>query len=287
VDAETKAVSLDYARPPRWHRRRRWRLTVAAFLVLAIGVAVAWKREPLIAKLKLHYYEAACMRYRAPAGAVAMEFDPEKAKLLIGGGGDYVGGTFYATDGLPAVLVPKALRGYMAAPTKSTDAVLFLRRRISPGGDQRLVVVEIDSMSWIGQEEDGAGEFAILSVSARSTPSMTWLSWQRPVSMPSDVETVLLTRNIEYEKDVPKAALSIRTRFYCGQPDPLDASRFTIDYEVCGERDTIDGQLLDNGAVRLRPRRAKVLKAGWDILPVDPNATTSRRPTTAATQIAP
>lgn len=43
-------------------------------------------------------------------------------------------------------------------------------------------------------------------------------------------------------------------RFFAGQPDPNDESHFTIDYEVDGIRNTIDGWLLDDDTVKLEPR---------------------------------
>ncbi len=44
-------------------------------------------------------------------------------------------------------------------------------------------------------------------------------------------------------------------RFYPGQVDPSDASHFTIDYELDGQRGTIDGWLRENSVVELLPRQ--------------------------------
>jgi hypothetical protein len=44
-------------------------------------------------------------------------------------------------------------------------------------------------------------------------------------------------------------------RWYAGQPDELDSTHFTIDYEVAGVRGTVDGYLSDDGRhVRMQPR---------------------------------
>ena len=45
-----------------------------------------------------------------------------------------------------------------------------------------------------------------------------------------------------------------RRRFFAGQPDPNDASHFSIDYEVEGEKGTIDGWLQDNDTVKMEVR---------------------------------
>ncbi len=55
-------------------------------------------------------------------------------------------------------------------------------------------------------------------------------------------------------------------RLYDGQPDPADESAFTIDYDLNGQRGTIDGKLGDDGAVTLTPRAgffAVVGGTGW------------------------
>jgi len=43
-------------------------------------------------------------------------------------------------------------------------------------------------------------------------------------------------------------------RFYAGQHDPADTSRFTVGYEMGGQAGTIDGWLMDNDTVKLQVR---------------------------------
>jgi len=45
-----------------------------------------------------------------------------------------------------------------------------------------------------------------------------------------------------------------KVRVFNGQPDPSDASHFTIGYEVDGQPGTIDGWLTDDGIVKLEVR---------------------------------
>jgi len=48
-----------------------------------------------------------------------------------------------------------------------------------------------------------------------------------------------------------------RVRIYEGQPDPGDATHFTIDYDLNGQRGTIDGNLDDHEWVTFTPRSGK------------------------------
>ena len=52
-------------------------------------------------------------------------------------------------------------------------------------------------------------------------------------------------------------------RFYAGQPDPADPSRFTFDYEVDGMRGTIRGRLLADATVELVPSTGKAVGGQW------------------------
>ena len=48
-----------------------------------------------------------------------------------------------------------------------------------------------------------------------------------------------------------------RVRIYEGQPDPADATHFTIDYDLNGQRGTIDGNLDEKEWVTFAPRSGK------------------------------
>jgi hypothetical protein len=52
-------------------------------------------------------------------------------------------------------------------------------------------------------------------------------------------------------------------RFYAGQPDPADASHFTIGYDLDGRHGTIHGRLKDNGTVEFKPDIGAVLNDRW------------------------
>jgi hypothetical protein len=49
--------------------------------------------------------------------------------------------------------------------------------------------------------------------------------------------------------------LPAQATIFAGQPDPNDPTHFTIDYAFNGQRNTIDGWVLNDGGVKLEPRR--------------------------------
>jgi hypothetical protein len=51
-------------------------------------------------------------------------------------------------------------------------------------------------------------------------------------------------------------------RLYHGQPDPNDASAFTIDYDLNGTGGTIDGKLTASGNITLTPRNGRLVLLG-------------------------
>lgn len=54
--------------------------------------------------------------------------------------------------------------------------------------------------------------------------------------------------------DAPYQFMLPGLRLYAGQPDPADASHFTIRYESKGSGGTIDGWLRDGDSVKLQVR---------------------------------
>jgi hypothetical protein len=62
-------------------------------------------------------------------------------------------------------------------------------------------------------------------------------------------------------------------RLYAGQPDPKDASHFTIDYDFDGRRGTIHGYLKPNGGIELKPDTGQVSGRSWN-----PNSTPQSAP---------
>lgn len=209
----------------RQRPRRRW----AAALVmaaLAAGASLlvfhAFVRQPLRAwqdRRRLQREITACADYRLPADTVVFEPNPDAAARLIRSG-EY--------DDHPP---PNACR--IGRPWEALVAsmgwpeerwAVFCHARTSPAGHHRLVVVERLKYS-------GSG----LIIDATGSP---------PRRLPCTWRNYILFRRINRADP--------EVRLYAGQPDPDDASHFTIGYALGESRGSVDGWLLDDDTLRFR-----------------------------------
>ena len=251
--------------------RRRWRRWVRAaglLLLLIAAVALLRHRQAIIAYAQLHYDEHACRAFVAPPAHVALEFDPAKAPALVAQpGGDYVGGLAYAQDRAPAMFVPQALRRYLGSTVKLYGGVAYVGERRSAGGTRRLVFVEVAGVSMVaGDPARKDGKTARIWIEARSLPVLRWRDTAPPPVTRGTSADIIHSREFVSGN---VSLVTMATGYYGGRPDRADASRFTIEYWTGGCQDFIDGQLLDNGVVTLKPRRAIVTGDTWDNLPRD------------------
>jgi hypothetical protein len=171
------------------------------------------------------------MTYAPPADLVVYEEDTAAAEALLARpGGEYARGR----DG-PLVTCamhrPRCLTAFAAASgmgTVSNGAVLFLHERTSRTGVRRLVVIccspeDVPSVTLAG----GLNEWECV-------PGV----WGTPPQYSSP----------PVDRLVPlRQGKEARVRFFAGQADPSDASRFTIRYERDGKPGTIGGRLSDSG----------------------------------------
>ena len=256
----THPPQLDYGRRRSLLDRIGPRRVIVYATLLAGALAVALAYDPVM--LRVRQWRAQrqaaerqrlCMIYTAPADRVVYEEDPARAAALIARDPLYypVEAFDLATgQRVPSIDQPPVLREeplwsqYNGAPRGTKRNVLFLHERISRSGGRQMVAVEMSSQ--LQSMEDGSlGIFRFLSC------------W------PIDSETVEIDggapRRILLAADPISADLTQRfsppfpLRVYAGQPDPHDASRFTIAYELRGHRGLIVGVLGDDSHVVLTP----------------------------------
>jgi hypothetical protein len=129
-----------------------------------------------------------------------------------------------------------------------SQGTLFLHERRSPSGNRRLVSVDL-RISW-GPESTAVDveKRAIVPGGWRSEPKETWGG---PPA--GDVNTTNLVGQRQHLLNVPYGKT---LKVIAGRPDPSDASHFTIDYEIDGRSETIDGRLNDDDSVDLKLRNA-------------------------------
>jgi hypothetical protein len=231
---------LDYSpAPPRCRRRLRR----AGLVVAVVAIAVAgWRWGPAVRdRATLLYWQRRCATYAPPPDQVVYATGAADAAAL-GRDRAYAAWPSGPPNGPPVTyrLPPDCVGRYPpAASTASTAAgagtppgpVLFLHERRTPAGERRVVVVRLYPSSWVP-----VLSHTIRPAGLRAAPAVD----PRPG----------LSTGFFFAADPARH----RLRILAGQPDPADASRFTIDYDVDGKPGTVRGQLVDtpNGpAVRL------------------------------------
>ena len=223
----------DYAPPaPRFHRLWIIPVTIVPLVVLVAWVVPLAKRTA--ARWQLLRQQARALAYRAPADQVVYESDPAEAAKLLSLGGGY---ERWNAPESPAFHIPQFWRGHRQPLGQSGHALVFLHERTSPGGNRRLVVVELGHLSY--------QRFADI------------------LFLPSVIELGTIGREPKYISAhggtfSAYVSASERLRVFAGQPDPADKSHFTFDYEIeyqgNSKRGTFDGWLKDNDRVVLKPR---------------------------------
>ena len=230
-------MSLSYAPRLPWHRRRSSR-RVAALIASLLVTAAAWRWGPTGWRhVRLLYWQRQCLAYVAPADQVVLDDDPIVAAALL----KREGYRNLAGAGSPPVagFVPRCWAEAMRATTgPPAGSVLFLHERTSPGGQRRLVILQLP----------GSG-----------TPPLTGSG------IPALIEPATLTAAPKFHNAVISADVDVSwpdlprrsTRLFAGQADPADASHFVIRFQTGGLGGTIDGWLEDNDRLRFRVRTEK------------------------------
>jgi hypothetical protein len=178
-------------------------------------------------------------------------------------------------------------------------AGLFLHGLKSPAGQERLVYVQVQGkldlsessargeLEPAGLHSDIArtrkraaapGRFTVTKeLRVVAMPCVPGAGEQPPAAVPADKTTLIihgsgnlgLPLNWDWTPPAGDKPEQIRLegremfRFYAGQPDPSDPSRFTIDYDVDGRRGTIHGQLKNDGRVELTPSTGTTAGSRW------------------------
>lgn len=224
-------------------------------MVLAITFA-GWRwGPPAWRQTKILYWQRQCLNYSAgpekivyeealPAAERLLSQDSQYSRLGIvqSGRNDLADAAqslpecwerlFATTHGMPYP-TPPLFRNWILG------AIVFLHERTAPNGRQRLVCIALVHSN---------GDFADCSTGLRSYKATTIQSTKLPFPANRISESCGSAREI---LSWPEPQI----RIYAGQPDPADASHFTIRYEMWGQSDILDGWLRDDDSVTLTPRK--------------------------------
>jgi hypothetical protein len=215
-------------------------MTLLAGLLVALSL---WRFGPdALRRTQMFYLQRKAMAFSVPQGTVAFTVNKEDATKCIA-----LGGAYTSRDEYHAELTVTPWRDFYAkySPPGGSAPIAFCHELVSPGGNHRLVVV---------------------GIADRSAFEVSMISFAPAVFIPGAL--------LSAPKQVMMSGFGLTlpgygTTIYVGQVDASDASHFTIDTDLHGAHDTIDGYLLDNDTVTLEPR--------------NPNTSLFPRPTTSAT----
>ena len=261
------ARPLDYGPKLAVHRRRWARRAVVYALLLPVvllaavqvGLTVRDRSAKIVATRE-------CLSFSVPSGTVAWEevlgdqasdavilrlMDCNKALAGFGCTMSYQssgGRTLLFT--LPAAEWRRRKAERSGASNYSMagrNAVFLHGLRATAGGPERLVMISLTAEVVDRLKSGAAGDKDAPVLRATVIRPATWAGGEAEVSA----------------RAVPVAGLAAAPfgslRFYFGQPDPIDRSHFTLDFDAPGREGTIDGYLMPDDSVKLEARPARGL----------------------------
>jgi hypothetical protein len=251
--SDAAATSAQRARPRR-RQRHPMRIAVIGGVLVAIVLAVVYGRV-YIRRETLLRVQQACLDYAPPADQVVYDEHPARAKELLARGGDYVSvPTGGGTDTTPiAGLVATAWRDLsrwvMPDRPDPRNAVLFLHQRQTRiGGKIVLVCVEADR---------AARKLRFTLVHPATSTFDPVVVTDLDLSPPPQPDLIVLKAGGDpFDAKLPSnVADRADLRFFAGQFDAQDATRFNPPYEFTGQRGEFDCWLESERMVYFVDRR--------------------------------
>jgi hypothetical protein len=239
-------------------RRWSWRLLLLVWAALTAYLAFAklgtWPRlqvSVLLAQRK-------CLNFNEPPGKVILEMDPDRAAALLTVK-DYRLPRFRYSDALNQnAAVSTRASGVFGELSAARERIGQWERRGHPAQINLPVFLS-------GRFLEGASDSFVLALQnlrcGTGGERLVVLRGDRYRAVVSIIPTVLsTTAGLDSVKelysasdDAGKLHLYVKgLRLFAAQPDPLDPSRFTLDYENPAGRGTIEVKLMPDDKVKLR-----------------------------------
>jgi hypothetical protein len=213
-----------------------------------------------------------------PPTQIVYEEEPVAAKRLRNAGG--IINQQAARDGMSQPLwgafEPPAYRasGFWenGVTNESHDALLFAHTLTSPGGNARLVMLEMEvKLAALGAAKDEHKvainrrlKYRICETTPRGTTPRIMRDGTSLKIVQDGERNVIPVKWVDGSLRAARPT-EYNLRFFAGQSDPTDPSHFTVGYEINGVKNTIDGWLTDDDYLRIVPRGGTVEKSIWNI----------------------
>jgi hypothetical protein len=209
---------------------RRWAMLAGFVLLLVVSL---WLVPRTYRHIQLLKWQSRCLGYTAPASEVVYDNDPSETKRLLTLPGGYLQDP---RDGAAYRLPIEWIQFYLAAGFgPQSSGTVFLHERTSPNGERVLLALDLVFNPFSQDRVMSMGERVITPGTALRSPR------QLPSALRGDGAQITI-------------GVGKRLRVFAGQPDPNNASHFTIDYELDGARITLDGWLQDAQTVKIEIR---------------------------------
>lgn len=241
----------------RWYRRRRHLIRACIILSIAIASIALYRMRDGIKDWNLSRLEHNCVTYTSPSEQIVYSALAEDVRTLSASSEEYslLNSTTPAIAFMPSQWIsfrraffnskqynigPGSTGGLNLSPTVM-NPVIFLGERTTPRGERQLICVTFSGFGgntpWDvpTQPTYPASQSAYEIIFAFST-------WTVGSSRTPPVLAVIGEHNVfSY---VPPRNL----RFFAGQPDPKNLTRFTVRYDLNGQSGQLDGILEGAGA---------------------------------------
>ena len=228
-----------HAGPLAWYRRLWLRRCLRATLLIATMIACVILAPWLANHVRFLYYQRQWMSNDPPPDLVAFA-EPSDLVGRLEAGEPYSSIVRGATRHVPRSRTnwrDGVHQAFALSPPRVESAVLFMHRRTTPDGRDCVVLLEItDAYSGPFAANGATGRHIVFFYSVVRCGTL----FRAPERMAREIWTLPEERRLQGP-----------LRFFAGQPDATDGSRFSISYEHEGLPGIIDGNLQDNGYVRL------------------------------------
>lgn len=238
--------TLNYAPPKRRFRRPiMWTMIGLFAIILTLPLTMQlWHWAD--ARLELRGLQNACRNFRAAPDVVV--FDDHVGEMPFPSHPAYDGWWVSGYQGDDGSLYQRHMQSVSAldilarrnGSSWSPSATLFVHERVSPGGKRAIVGITTWGIRF-------GTRFDADVVVIQPAP---FLGTAQPTG---NAQNVVIGAWPSRETMV---------RLYAGQPDPTEASRFTIAYQFGDQPGIIDGQLNDDLTVTLTPRTGPLTSPG-------------------------
>ncbi|HYO08880.1 MAG TPA: hypothetical protein VER17_07885 [Tepidisphaeraceae bacterium] len=205
--------------------------------------------------------------------AVAYEEEPVAAARMISADGVVMAsrsGMSQPTSG--AFQPPIYKEAPYQPPGMEADGLLFAHALTSPGGNRRLVLLEIAVNLEPNNRSNGESDvklvrklkYRICEPKLFVNAPQVLRDGQSLAIVQSGGADVIPIRWVDGSLRSARAP-ERNLRIYAGVADAVDPSHFTIDYALGGKRNIIDGWLTDDDFLRIIPRGGSVNAGTWTI----------------------